>query len=491
MPKSLSAKLVAVMLALIGLVAAGFVAQSVFTTRLYLEEVSQKLNQPLARNIVESEDLIRDGAANHDALERVFHTLMAINPSIEVYLVDPAGTLLAYSAPPGTVRRERIDLAPVQAFLAGDATFPLRGDDPRDVQGRKVFSAWPVREGGKLAGYLYVVLGGQAYESVAQMIAGSYILRTAAGVAAASLLLSLAVGLLSFTFLTRRLRRLATAVESFKRSQFREVLALPGWRRDGRGDEIDELGVIVERMSRRIVEQLDQLRHADAARREMVANVSHDLRTPLTSLQGFLETMLIKEGDLSAEERRRYAELALKHTRRLEHLAEELLELARLESTEPELRFEPFSLAELAQDVVQKFNLEAERKGLRLDAEIPATAPFVSGDIGLIERVMENLIENAIKYTPEGGAIRLTVIPGTDRIAARISDTGPGIAAAELPRIFDRFYRVEKSRGEAPAGTGLGLAIVQRILQLHGSPIEVDSRPGVGTSFTFTLPVAA
>jgi two-component system OmpR family sensor kinase len=491
MPKSLSAKLVAVMLALIGLVAAAFVAQSVFTTRLYLEEVSQKLNQPLARNIVESEDLIRGGAANHDALERVFHTLMAINPSIEVYLVDPAGKLLAYSAPPGTVRRQRIDLAPVQAFLAGGATFPLRGDDPRNAQGRKVFSAWPVREGGKLAGYLYVVLGGQAYESVAQMIAGSYILRTAAGVAAASLLLSLAVGLLSFTFLTRRLRRLATAVEAFKRSQFREVLALPGWRRDGRGDEIDELGVVVERMSRRIVEQLDQLRHADAARREMVANVSHDLRTPLTSLQGFLETMLIKEGDLSAEERRRYAELALKHTRRLEHLAEELLELARLESTEPELRFEPFSLAELAQDVVQKFNLEAERKGLRLDAEIPATAPFVSGDIGLIERVMENLIENAIKYTPEGGAIRLTVIPGTDRIAARISDTGPGIAAAELPRIFDRFYRVEKARGEAPAGTGLGLAIVQRILQLHGSPIEVDSRPGVGTSFTFTLPVAA
>ena len=262
-------------------------------------------------------------------------------------------------------------------------------------------------------------------------------------------------------------------------------------RRNVAGDEIDRLGVTVEQMSQRIVDQIRQLRHADASRREMVANVSHDLRTPLTSLQGYLETLLIKEGELSEEERRHYLGLAVKHGRRLSQLTAELFELAMLESREADLHFEPFSLAELVQDVAQKFKLEAEKREICLETEIPKGAPFVSADIALIERVLENLIENAIKYTPEGGTIRLSLILGRGRIAARVSDTGVGIPEAEIPHIFERFYRVEKSRGEGPEGTGLGLAIAQRILQLHGSPIQVESEPGAGTSFTFELPIAA
>ena len=122
------------------------------------------------------------------------------------------------------------------------------------------------------------------------------------------------------------------------------------------------------------------------------------------------------------------------------------------------------------------------------DAMIDA---FVSGDIALIERVLENLIENAIKYTPEGGHIRLSLVLGPGHIAARVSDTGVGIPKDQIPHIFERFYRVEKSRGEGPEGTGLGLAIARRILELHGSAIAVESKPGAGTSFSFELRTAA
>jgi hypothetical protein len=244
-------------------------------------------------------------------------------------------------------------------------------------------------------------------------------------------------------------------------------------------------------MSQRIVDQIRQLRHADATRREMIANISHELRTPLTSLRGYLETLLIKEGALSEAERRHYLDLAAKHGKRLSQLIAELFELAMLESQGPELHFEPFSLAELVQDVAQKFELEADKHGLTLETEIPAGAAFVSGDIALIERVLENLIENAIKYTPQGGRIRLSLVPGPGRIAARVSDTGVGIPADQIPHIFERFYRVEKSRGEGPEGTGLGLAIARRILDLHGSAIAVESKPGDGTSFSFELPTAA
>ncbi len=491
MPRTLYGKLALAFLILIGLISAIYVALTLWATRLYLQEVNQKLNQTLATGIVAQTPLLQGGAVNQAAFAGLFQTLMVINPSIELYLLDPQGAILAYNAPPGRVKRARVSVAPIEAFLGGAEELPIRGDDPRDPRGSKVFSAAPVHEGDRLAGYLYVVLGGEAFDSVAQMIQESYILRLTAAVAVASLAFSMIAGLVSFNWLTRRLRRLGAAVEAFKRDEFQAPMSLGTWRRNTGGDEIDELGITVEQMSQRIVDQLRQLRHSDAARREMVANISHDLRTPLTALQGYLETLLMKQGELSEAERRRYLDLAVKHGQRLGQLTSELFELAMLESGEPELHFEPFSLAELVQDVAQKFKLEADNNALYLETEIPAGALFVSGDIALIERVLENLIENAVKYTPEGGRIRLSLIPGRERVTARVSDTGVGIPEHEIPHIFERFYRVEKSRGAGPDGTGLGLAIVQRILQLHGSPIEVESRPGDGTSFSFDLPVAA
>ncbi len=491
MTHTLYGKLVAALFVLVASISLIYVGLTVVTTRLYLQEVNQKLNQKLAAGIVAEQPLLRGGSVDKAAFEGLFHSLMVINPSIELYLIDTEGAILSYNAPPGRVRRDRVSLAPIRAFIEGTESFPIRGDDPRDPLGRKVFSAAEVREGERLAGYLYVVLGGEAFDSVAQLIQDSYILRLAVGAGLASLVLALLAGLVSFNWLTRRLRRLSAAVEAFKQGEFKAAIGLGPWRRGPRGDEIDALGVTAEQMSQRIVDQIRQLRHADATRRELIANISHDLRTPLTSLQGYLETLLIKEGELSDVERRHYLDLAAKHGKRLSQLTAELFELAMLESQGPELHFEPFSLAELVQDVAQKFELEAERHGLRLETEIPAGAAFVTGDIALIERVLENLIENAIKYTPEGGRIRLTLVPGQGSIAARVSDTGVGIPEDEIPHIFERFYRVEKSRGEGPEGTGLGLAIARRILDLHGSPIAVESKPGDGTSFSFELPTAA
>jgi signal transduction histidine kinase len=420
--------------------------------------------------------------------------LMVVNPAIEVYLLDPEGRILGFSAPPGKVKREAIPLAPVEAFLAGEENLPIRGADPRDLERRKVFSAAPVVHDGRLEGYLYVVLGGEEHDSVAQMIQGSYILRLSAGIVAAGLAVTLIVGLLSFNWLTRRLRRLIDAVRAFQRGDLDRTRELTRWVRPRDGDEIDQLGRAIERMARRIDEQIRQLSAADASRRELVASVSHDLRTPMTALQGSLETLLMKEESFTPEERRHYLRLAVRHGHRLERLIAELFELATLDSGGAALRFESFSLAELVQDVTQKFGQEAEKKGLTLETELPEGAPFVTADIARIERVLQNLIENAIKYTPDGGRVRLTLVPGERQLTALVSDTGRGIAEADLPHVFERFYRAQgseagDSRGEGADGAGLGLAIAKRILQLHGSPIEVESAPGKGTTFRFRLPL--
>ena len=491
MAHSLYGKLVVVLFALIAVISVVYIVLAVATTRLYLQEVNQKLNQELARGIVAESALMPGGRVNQAAVEELFHSLRVINPAIEVYLIDPEGAILAFNAPPGKVVRVRVSRAPIADFLAGVHAFPITGDDPRDAGGAKVFSVAPVVDGERLAGYLYIVLGGERFDPVAEMLQESHILRLAVAIAVASLLISLAAGVLSITWLTRRLSRLGTAVDAFRLSDFQVPLHLGAWRRGAGGDEIDQLGVTAEQMSQRIVDQIRELRHLDSSRREMVANISHDLRTPLTALQGYLETLSIKHDVLDEAERRHYLDLAVKHGRRLGQLTAELFELAMLDSRGAELHFEPFSLAELVQDVGQKFKLKAEKKRLRLEVVIPEYAPFVSGDIGLIERVLENLIENAIKYTPAAGSIRLSLVAGPERIAARVSDTGIGIPEDALPHVFERFYRVEKSRGDGQDGTGLGLAIAHRILQLHGSPIAVESVPGAGTSFTFELPVAA
>lgn len=488
MPRTLSAKLTLALLVILGLTGIAWIVLTLISTRLYQEEVDQSLNAPLAQYITDAYPLIENGQVNRPVLKQLFDKLMVINPRIEVYLLDKDGRIMAFSAEDGRVSRQAVDLGPVRDWIAGPDMLPLRGDDPRQAEGQKPFTAARVMDDGELAGYLYVVLGGEKYDSAAGMFSDSLILRLAFFVGGLGLLVALATGTLSFAWLTRRLRRLSDAVDRFRDQGFESPMNLAGWRKGG--DEIDRLGVAVEEMSQRIADQIEQLRQADAARREMVANISHDLRTPLASLQGYLETLAMKEDSFTAEEKRKYLDLAMRQSERLNRLITELFELTMLDSTGTRLNFEPFSLPELVQDVAQKFRPQAERRRMTLELDMPANAPFVRADIGLIERVLENLIENAIKYTPEGGKVSLSLLPGAGWIEARVADNGPGIPESERERIFERFYRVEKSRSEAPEGTGLGLAITRRILQLHDSPIEVNSAPGRGAAFSFRLPLA-
>lgn len=278
-------------------------------------------------------------------------------------------------------------------------------------------------------------------------------------------------------------------MEAFTQSDFSDPVNLSSHSNTTSRDEIDRLGVTFSQMADRILQQLTKLKQTDRLRRELVANVSHDLRTPLASLQGYLETLLLKEGKLTPQEQRNYLEIATKHSERLGKLVYELFELAKLDSHETQLHLEAFSLGELVQDVTQKFQLAAEKRRILLQTDFSADLPFAWADIGLIERVLENLIENALRYTPEGGTVTVALIRGDEKITVQVSDTGCGIPQGDIPYIFDRFYRAEKNQPERLSGAGLGLAIAKRILELHGSPIEVNSTLNVGTTFTFPLSV--
>jgi signal transduction histidine kinase len=485
--RTLYSRIATVLLLLVTLIGYSVYNILLYSAEMYQQELTQKLNTALAQHIVAEEPLLKEQQVNHKALKSLFHWLMVINPSIELYLLDPGGKILAFSAPEGRVKRRQVSLQPIQDFLADATNYPLLGDDPRGPQRQKVFSAAkiPGTEPDNPAGYLYVILEGEAFDSATDRVKGSYILRFATTGLGAGLLLALAAGLTAFALLTRRLHRLSQIMATYGKnngSTDRYPLNNPP------RDEIDQLGATFNRMAERIDQQLKALAQTDAKRREMVANVSHDLRTPLTSLHGYLETLLLKDETLTTKERRQYLEIAAAQSARLNQLISELFELAKLDSSETLLNIEPFSLAELTQDVVHKFHLEADKSGIHIKTLCSKDLPFAYGDIGLIQRALDNLIENALRYTPRGGRITLSLTDQTGKIVVRVTDTGQGIPTDEIDHIFDRFYRLEKNRAANAKNAGLGLAIVKRIIDLHGSDIHTDSEPNQGTTFSFTLP---
>ncbi len=512
--KTLSAKLSAVLLGLLCLIGALYIGFTLFSTQLYLHEVNQQVNRTLAQHLVSENSLMEGSHINKSALEQLFQMLMMINPGIEIYLLDTHGQVIAHSVSPEKIVRNRIALQPIQEFLGGVEEMPIFGDDPQDATGQKVFSVAPIPAksasqtilpGGvagtgatepanaesSIAGYLYVVLGGQAYDSAAEMLQGSYILRLSTWVVAASILFALLAGLFLFKLLTRRLTRLTREMEAFKYDDLPGSTIIPGKRPAliSGSDEIDRLQSTFKRMEERIQQQMQTLKQTDLQRRELVANVSHDLRTPLASLQGYIETLLLKEGRLTGQETRGYLEIALRHSERLGKLITELFELAKLDAQVAPLTLEPFALGELAHDVVQELQLSAQKKNITLETRIQTDPLFVCADIGLIERVLENIIENALRYTPEEGMVTVAVARLGNIVKVEIMDTGCGISSEDLPFIFDRSYRVEKARQQQAGGSGLGLAIAKRILELHGSFITAASTVDRGTTFSFDLPV--
>ena len=486
--KTLYAKLAAILLALTILLGAVFTWLSFYTVQLYQQEVSQSLNHDLAEHLVSEWNLLVDGEVNREHLEQVFHTLMVANPSIECYLLDNDGKILAYKAPEEKIHRENVDVSPIQQFLAGEGKYPLLGDDPRDDSRQKVFSTSPIVINGKQEGYMYVILGGEDYDNIAELLQNSYIASFSIWVGISSLLLVLFVGLISFALLTRRLKKLTKAVNAFKGSNFRQLEVSTGLKPTTSGDEIDQLGSVFEEMAARIIRHINELHRIDEERREMVGGVSHDLRAPLTTLQGHLETMLYKEQQLSQDERKEFLTVAIKNCHRLGRLIEDLFELAKLDSYRHKLKRERFSLDELILDVVQKFEAVAKKRGITLVAEGTDEISTVTADIGLIERALDNLLSNALTHTGGEGTVTVDLSKKDNKYNITVKDTGVGIDDEDIPHIFEKFYRA-KSSLSATSGAGLGLAITKKIVELHGSDIEVKSNVGSGTTFSFSLPV--
>ncbi len=481
--KSLKWKITALFLFVLILLSVVYLYISVSTAEMYFQETSQKLNIDLAKHISAETNCFTDGKVNEKVLKEIFHNVMIINPSIEVYLLDTTGTILTYFAPDKKIKLKKIPLKPINTFIADNGKNFILGQDPRNIDRKKAFSAAKVFEGKKFMGYIYVILGGEEYDNATQLVFGSYILRLGVRSMIITLLAAVLISIISIRFIMRNLNKIIAATQSFKNGDFNTRINI-------KND--DELGLLAEsfnEMAEKIVQNIAEIKTMDNLRRDLVANVSHDLRTPLATIQGYVETLMIKSDSLSGTERNKHMQTILDSTERLKKLVEELFELSKLEAKEKTPNPEPFSIAELAQDIQQKNQVIAKKKSINLSIVAEKDLPFVYADIGMMERVLQNLLDNAMKFTSSNGTISITLKRNGKSVSVRVADSGRGISSDELPNIFERFHKEKRTEEAVNKGLGLGLAIVKKMLEVHNLQISVDSKLGEGTVFSFNVPI--
>lgn len=437
------------------------------------DKLAQVMRAPLAQGA--------DSAAARDTVQHIH----AINPELSLLLLSDKGDIVADYSGHACDNDARVDTAPLKRLLSKAPMLPVFVSLPCSP-GDNIFSVAPVRYGPeRQAGYLLVILHSGAAMSMDAMLRTSSITRALVATGLLALLLSAIGGLLLFALLTRRFSRLTHTVRRFAEGDL-------GLRMNTDGkDEISQLARAFNDMAGTIEAQLTALHESDRQRRELVAGLSHDFRTPLTSLRGYAAQLAAQSraADEPSGKHREAVDAILANSRRLTHLAEQLSTLARVDVNENALCLEPFSLAELVHDVAGKFAPQAEAAGIRLTVQAAPGAVRVAADIGLIDRAITNLVENALHATSRGGQVTLTLETGAGKARLCVSDTGVGINREDLPLVTQRFYRTRTGRQRSD-GSGLGLAIVQDICSRHATRLTLASQPGAGTQAEFELPLA-
>ena len=301
----------------------------------------------------------------------------------------------------------------------------------------------------------------------------------------AGLVVALLVVVFSFFFATRLthpLQQLTKAAEQMKQGKYTQRVPLPSSQ-----DELGTLALTFNEMADTIEADITELRRQDQVRRELIANIAHDLATPLTAVQGFSEA-LADDVITDPLARQETAQRIGREVQRLRRLVADMQNMTSLESGRVQLDLAPLDLQSLVDETLVVIEPECEQAGISLHNDIPSTTPQVFADSDRITQVLLNLLDNARRHTQTGGCIRISAMPKEQVLVVSVSDTGVGIDPADLPHIFERFYRADRSRTGATGGSGLGLSIVKAIITAHGGRIWAESSPGHGTKISFTLP---
>ena len=296
------------------------------------------------------------------------------------------------------------------------------------------------------------------------------------------LVISVLLSFLLSKTMVNPLQRLTNGIEEVARGDFSRKLEVTS------GDEIGQLTASFNAMARQLETNIAELEKAEQQRKDFVANVSHELRTPLTNIKSYAET-LADGGDLPPEMRGRFLGVILNESDRMAHILQDLLTLSRFDSRRDELRLTRLPFAQVVDDTYQAILMDAQNHAHRVELDLPGSLPEVRADRERIMQVMMNIISNAIKYTPDGGRIRISAGQAGDNVWMEVDDNGIGIPEGDRGRIFERFYRVDKARSRQSGGTGLGLSIAQEIMRRHEGKLYLVDKAEPGLTIRMELPI--
>lgn len=452
-------------------------------------EAEQKLHTNLATQLVKDTPLLKDGEYDHHALKNIFHTLMLLGPQFEFYYLNQFGEILTHSAKGAKLVDNKVELDTIEQFISGEFDYPLLSKDPKSKDSYKIFSAAEVYNQGQLKGYLYVIIGSEPYQSVISDIQQSSVLQQFVVIVVLGLLTLMIISLVLFNLVTRPLRQLSEDAIAFREADYKldnAELSDQRWCANS-GSEIDKLGCSFSELFAHIDHQMSTLQAINTLRKELLADLSHDLRTPLASMQGYIETLHIHGETLSQSDRAEFIAVCFRNTQNLKKLIDQIFELAYIEGGQVALDKEDCALGEFLHDVLSKFSLAAKNKGIQLSIVPEQASYFVKTDLAKLERVLTNLIDNAIRHTPEGGKVTLRAQEKDNEIILSVEDTGIGLDHHELDNIFLPRYQAANNQGQANKNVGLGLAITQKLVAMLGHSLSVKSTKGTGTTFSFKL----
>ncbi len=445
------------------------------------DELTQQRSWGLAKLIAGDLAPALFPVVDETAIARVIHSYVSFNPGLDVHLLDMDGSVLRTFAKVECTGAYPVDMQPVRRFFeaADGAALPIVGTDPCNGESNIVFSAAPI-DAGQSRRVLYAVLSNHRARHLAGLAQAPAALRSAAGVVAILFVLAALLGRTVVSLTTNRFRDIMVAVNRLRSGDLAARTSITG---------DDELGVLAQsfnEMAHQISEQIDELSERDTKRRELIANIWHDIRTPVADIAVIIDMLQNNESD--AQARATMLQSADSSTTMLSHMLVELYELGRLEVGDLKPTLKPTSLVGVIDEVALIFGPKAQAKHIQFIAEAAENLPLVLMDGIMITRVLNNLLENASRYTPAGGEIRIVTEPRDGFIKLSVRDSGSGIDPSELPKIFQREFQGTVSQSVKHGISGLGLAIVKKIIEQHGGEITVASAPGEGTSFSFDLP---
>ncbi len=470
-----------ILMAILLAIGIAYFAITAYAAERYFQETTQRLNAHVAKQMLVEVSPFVDGKVNEEAIGIIMHSMMAVNPGIEVYLLNPEGDILSFVVLDKKVKLTEVRMGPILEFIDKNGEDYILGDDPRTPGREVVFTATSVVVDNELMGYVYMVLASEQYENIIGLLRNSYILKTGSQLFILSLLLAFSLGLFALWLITSNLRKIIQTVRKFEQGDFEVRIPVKS------DDDLGGLSATFNRMADTLMKNIDQLKEVDHLRKELIANISHDLRTPLSVIHGYVETLSMKKGKISDAEQEKYLGIIMKSTDRLKKLVADLFQLSQLEARQVKPDLERFAINELINDLTMKYELMAKAKNISLHANIESGNLMVEADLALMERALNNLLDNAIRHTPESGEVDLSIESVAGNVKISITNTGEGIPESDLDLIFDRYFTKSEIGKE---GTGLGLAIVKNIMELHNSMIQVKSKLKEKTTFYFQLPLA-